>query len=237
MSDIILFRFHKDVDICENRINNLNIKNPDIDIYGIGEYVENYERLYKSGMEHIHTIEDKSSRWKWLNGDLVIKRWFNDYGHTINFDRLYLVEWDMLLTDKINNIYPELSDDTVGLTGYDKNLNNQWFNGRYDEINYIRQYFKSNNNFNINNRINSIILPGLTVPKSFIELYNSFNIPKVGNDEIRISSVAEYSDYKIKPTELYNNKYFNCSNSEISNKDIKKDNNIKAYHSTTNILR
>lgn len=71
MSSVILFRFHKNIDVCVDRVQNLNKNNPNMDIYGVGEYIQDYLDLYDAGLNHIYTIPEKSSRWKFCNKKMV----------------------------------------------------------------------------------------------------------------------------------------------------------------------
>ena len=88
MDRAILFRFHKDAKICESRIELLRELNPEVPIFGLGERIEGLDKLEDSGLKDIYVIDNESAEWKWKNGDLAIKRWFNEIGHKYSFDML-----------------------------------------------------------------------------------------------------------------------------------------------------
>lgn len=222
MREILIFRFHKDVDLCKRRVSILKQKNQEMDIYGIGEKIDSYEELYDAGLEHIFTIRDKNNRWKWKNGDLALAKWFEEYGRSLSFDRLYLVEWDMLFTKSIKDIYPKLSPTEIGLTGYKKNLHNKWFTGRTNEKEYIQSRIEEQLDFSPQKeKVEQIIFPGTTLPRPFLKLYSELDIPEVGNDEIRLSIISTLSSYNIRPTNITSD-WFSCRSSSLDEKDIKR---------------
>lgn len=235
MNRIILFRFHKNADICANRIKILKNQNHNIPIYGVGEDINGINKLYDNGLENLHTINNKSDRWKWLNGDFVIQDWYNSKGKYIDFDICHIIEWDMILTDSIENIYSHIDIGSIGITGLKpiNKVNKNWLNGRYNEINYLIDYFSKEIRYK---DLEMGIFPGLSVPKQFLEDINSLDIPNIANDEIRISVLANMLDYTVKDTNLSdaNSNKFNTKNNIVDVSDITDD--IKAYHPVRDIV-
>jgi len=238
MESAILFRFHDNLNICKNRLKLLKKYNPNKKIYGLGEKITNYKELFDSGLDDLYVITDKSSRWKWLNGDLAIRNWFINRGHKFSFDRLYVVEWDLIYLNNLNTIYEHIPKNGIGITGLQNinKTNKSWFNGRYNEIQYIKkqcskQYKKDINNIKIG------IFPGLVLPRNFIQNYAEIDtILDIGNDEMRISIHGLYSDNPVYDTKLQNknitiDKYFNTKNIEVKVNNIKNNKyNRNAFH-------
>lgn len=237
MNRIILFRFHKNADICANRIKILKKQNDNIPIYGVGEDINGINKLYNNGLESLHTINNKSDRWKWLNGDFVIQDWYNSKGKDIDFDICYVIEWDMILTDSINSIYSHIGKNSVGITGLKpvNKVKQNWLNGRYNEIKYLIDYLSKERCISYND-LEVGIFPGISLPKPFLEDIDSLDVPNVANDEIRISILANILDYNVKKTNLFdpNNDKFNTRNNIIEPSEI--THNKKAYHPVRDIV-
>lgn len=227
MDDLILFRFHKDIDHCVENLDILQTLNPDTPIYGVGEKIDGYKKLTNSYLEDIHVVTNKTDRWKWLNGDFVIVDWFENVGHKLDFDRCYVVEWDMIYTEPMASVYSHIDKDQIGITGYHLPDNYGWMNGRTDEILYIKNIVESHYDSK-NEDVSFGVLPGLVLPYGFIQKYAEVDIPTVANDEMRLSIVATYSDYTIEDTNLQekiNDPYFNAQSNTTSVNNINAINN------------
>ncbi len=118
---IIIFRFHKEPDICLNRLELLKFYNPGIPIYGIyggnNDDLPKYRALLRDYLYGIYAIKGDSGHWKWKNFDLVLLDWYCDIGNRIDFDRAYVVEWDLLMFGAMKDLYTDIGDRDIGLTG------------------------------------------------------------------------------------------------------------------------
>lgn len=242
---IIIFIFHKDFGICLNRLEIIKKYNPDIDIYGIyGGNKNNYSdavRQLSIYLKHIFLPEDKTSNWKWRNSDLLLCKWYKEYGHNIEFGTLYKFEWDMLVLDSIDSIYKHIPNNTIGLTGLSSitNLKNKkWFwliDERYEEWRKLLLFAKKN--YSINFEYYGCFGPGYVLPKSFIDKYSKVSLPfddtgeqELCHDELRLPLFSQIFNYKLYDTGLYKNildeeehNYFNCQRIEISEEVISSE--------------
>lgn len=223
MDDLILFRFHKDIDHCVKNLDILQTLNPDTPIYGVGEKIDGYERLTNSYLEDIHVVTNKTDRWKWLNGDFVIVDWFENVGHKLDFDRCYVVEWDMLYTEPMESVYSHIDKDQIGMTGVSLSGRWSWMSGRTKQIEYISDlcsdyYNKSRPDIRFG------LLPGAVLTRNFIEEYIGL-CPPVGSDEIRLSVVSSYSNYNVIDTQLMSDTddgLFNTKNNQLNKEEIEE---------------
>jgi hypothetical protein len=55
----------------------------------------------------------RSKDWMWLHGDLVVKSWHRSVGTRLDFDFMYVREYDLLFTAPLPEIYPDIDDRTV----------------------------------------------------------------------------------------------------------------------------
>lgn len=233
MERAILFRFHKEPEICVERIKLLKELNPDTEIYGLGEEIEGIERLKDAGLKHLHVIDDRDSEWKWMNGDLAVLEWFREKGKHKDFDMVHIVEWDLLLTAPLEEIYQDIPRDALGLSGLKpiseaEEYGWPWVTGEYrDEWLKLRKWVEetgySGDSF-------GCIFPGCSLPRNFLQEYAEMEVPAYSNDEVRVPLIAKALGYEIERTGLYpewGNKsikrYFNATGDLIETKDIKKE--------------
>ena len=80
----ILFWFYKEVDVCENRLQLIKKYNPNAKIYGLYGGEEKNARHFKNKLKrylddfYVSPLKDED--YKWINGDLMILRWFKEKG-------------------------------------------------------------------------------------------------------------------------------------------------------------
>lgn len=237
----ILFRFHKNADVCASRIKRLKQQNPNIPIHGIGENITGVQKLFKAGMESLYVITNQSPRWKWLNGDLAVKHWYENYGNTIDFDVLHIVEWDLVLTDSLTNLYPDADTETVYLTGVIPTTIAQergWTaitGNRAVLVEMVEEYAQQV--WGDVSESRTCLFPGTMLPRPFLEQYASADIPEIVNDELRTTIFADSMGFTIKDTGFYNGwetdtviSHFNCKNSPVSIDEFESNNMEDAYH-------
>lgn len=233
MERAILFRFHKGAEICEERVKLLKELNPDTKIYGLGEEIEGVERLKDAGMEHLHMIGDRNSEWKWMNGDLAILDWFREKGKHEDFDMLHIVEWDLLLAAPLEEIYEDIPEDALGLSGLKpiseaEEYGWPWVTGEYrDEWLKLREWVEQETGYSAKSY--GCIFPACCLPRTFLEEYAQMDAPAYSNDEVRVPLIARALGYEIKRTGFYpewsNNsikRYFNATGDLIETEDVRK---------------
>jgi hypothetical protein len=219
MNRIILFRFHKNPNICSSRISTLDKLNPDCKIIGIGDDINGLSKMFESGMDDFYSLEDYDSRWCWLNGDLAMLDWFKEEGHKYDFDMLHLIEWDLLITEPLDTVYKDINE--IGLTGkisIEKAKEFGWNWALSDEYNYLRQKIGRKNDPAF-----ACLFPGCCFSRKFIEDISEMNIPELCNDEARIGILA--GKYDVDDTGFFDwndseNPLFNCKNINPTRKQI-----------------
>ncbi|MFB6242372.1 MAG: hypothetical protein ABEJ36_06255 [Candidatus Nanosalina sp.] len=207
--------------------------NPDTEIYGLGEDIKGVEKLKDAGMEHLHVIDDKDSEWKWMNGDLAVLDWFREKGKHEDFDMLHIVEWDLLLTAPLDDLYGDISKDALGLSGL-KPINEAreygwpWITGEYrEDWEKLREWVQQETGYT--GESYGCIFPACCLPRNFLEQYAQMNIPEYSNDEVRVPLIAVALGFDIERTGFYPEwgnstikKYFNATGDLIEPEDIKE---------------
>lgn len=245
MDRAILFRFHKNPEICASRIRILKEMNPETPIYGLGEDIEGLEKLFEAGMDHLYVINDKDSEWKWKNGDLAVKNWYEGFGREQYFDILHIIEWDLLLTEPLEELYSHVEKDQVALTGIKpileaKEYGWKWVNGEYED-NWVRLKDTVKENLDYSEESKGCIFPAAVLSRSFLEDYSNLEVPELCNDEVRCPLYAEALGYDLIDTGFFGEwgsdevyQYFNALGQEIEESKIKtqlsQEEGRRAFH-------
>lgn len=212
MKRIIVFRFHAHPTICENRLRCLKKFNPSVKIYGLfGGPEKDYRKFQRKLMpclEHCYCIKDKTDRWKWKNGDLALRTWYTEFGNTLSFDMLHLIEWDLLMLDSLDSIYKDIPFNAIGLTSILslQEVANQWIwtaeEPNKSELDSLLGW--AHDKFGYSMKPYGAQGPGLCLPRQFLEAYSSIEIPELCNDEVRIPLFGQIFGFKMYDTHFCN---------------------------------
>ncbi|MBT9611982.1 MAG: hypothetical protein IV108_01800, partial [Burkholderiales bacterium] len=118
----ILFWYYKEPAICANRLQLLRRLNPGVRIYGLygGEisHFAEYDATLKPWLDDNWAFpEDKDTEWKWRHGDLMISAWHRSRGHTLPWETLVIMQWDMIALAPIPRIFGPMQNGTLYLPG------------------------------------------------------------------------------------------------------------------------
>ena len=207
---IVLFRFHNKFGICRNKLEVIKHYNPDIEIYGLfGGETKDLARAKKmlgSKLVNIYQIPVEDSRWKWQNGDLSLCDWFRQVGHLIDFDLLYLIEWDLLQLGSFDELYKNIPTNGVGLTGLvPMTLIPKWrwiakepWKSQWEKL--LAHVTKE---YGYTGTPHGCLGPANVFPRAFIEQYSNVKVPVLCHEEIRFPLYAQVFGFK-----LYDNHFF-----------------------------
>src|SRR5437773_9964385 len=121
MKRLVLFRFHQNRVVCQNRLDLIKRYNPAVEIHGLyggdESIYPSVRRAIGNEFSSLFCLRGKTAHWKWLNGDLALREWYQAVGRRLAFDVLHLVEWDLVLLDSLDNIYGLVPADAAGITG------------------------------------------------------------------------------------------------------------------------
>src|SRR5579863_8691651 len=118
----ILFWFYSDLDVCQNRLEILRVLNKDVSVFGLfaGALHEtaDAERSLGGLFDDFYAFEgERDSGWKWRNGDLIIADWFRKRGHSLEWDTIVVVQWDMLILGPIKSVFSMLKPGEALFSG------------------------------------------------------------------------------------------------------------------------
>lgn len=254
---IILFRFHKDIEVCKSRLEILKHFNPRYEIHGLyGGDPQKFDYFSNELSKLLKTIKSTNSNdaeWKWLHPDIALKHWYFEHGKNLDFDFLYDFEWDILALDSLDNIYPTIDQDTIALSALTQmnQVKNEWdwtskepYLSRYAEF---KNFLKSN--YNIKEQTYTSLGPGPYLSRKFLRAFSHTEDNDLVISEIAYPAFAQALNFKIINTGImpewddFENqaKFFNCENIEINQsvilKELKRKSARRIFHPVKAAIR
>jgi len=116
-----LFFFHKDPEVCINRLQLLRRYDPDLPIFGLYggplAEVDRFRPLERYLDDFYAFPGDRPPIWKWKHGDLVISQWHRDRGSQLAWDTIVIAQWDMLFFGPMERLFEMVAPDELLLSG------------------------------------------------------------------------------------------------------------------------
>ena len=228
MDRLIYFRFHDHAAVCANHVRFLKHLNPEVPIFGFGEWIDGVRSIRAAGLEHVYVIGNEDSRWKWKNGDLALRRWFDAVGHRLEFDVVHVVDWDLLYLRSLDDLFGDLGADGVAVSGksaIDDAIEWGWNWAPTGEDEQSREYRRLREHvaeeLGYEGETYACIGPGMTLSRAFLEDYAACAVPEYSNEEVRVPLFAHALGYDVEDTGLteifgyHEDEYFNAMNREV----------------------
>lgn len=119
----VLFWIYKDLDVCRNRARWLRRLNPDTPVYCLfGGQAADAEafRVGLGGLIDDFYVfdQDWDAHRKWWHGDQMISRWYEDRGRLLEWDTVFIAQWDMLLLGGLDRLCGGLQPEQLILPSY-----------------------------------------------------------------------------------------------------------------------
>lgn len=214
MTNRIVFRYHKEYDVCVQNLINLRKLNPTIAIDGLFGGDERAAALIPNDLlDLLNTnwvIPFDDPYYKWKNGDLCTREWYKQFGKNLSFTHITLIEWDLHTFKPLTQIYPPLVTgynyaSIFGDYHYARKINWDWIK----ETSYEFQQFqsslqKSDLPFNIET-LSFGIMGGAVLCREFLDKYTEIPIPSYCNDELRFSVYSQAFGIPLRDNGLYLN--------------------------------
>ena len=118
MVPAILFWCYKEAGVCANRLRLLRHYNPAAPIYvlfgGAAAESQQFETEFLPYIDDFYVYPgEKSSQWKWVNGDMLISQWFSERGHRLRWDSIAVIQWDMLVFAPVEELFENLKENEL----------------------------------------------------------------------------------------------------------------------------
>lgn len=209
MKRIILFRYHKYPEICKKRLSELRKNNPNIKIYGIfgGDKV-----FLENKFEDLYVIKEN----KWRHFDISLKNWYKDVGYKIDFDIVHVIEWDLVYTKPLEELFKVSYNENLFPAYIDlKDIENKWYwSGKRktkEEVKELKEILGIED-------LKACLCAGISLCKSFLEEYSKTEDLYICNDELKLVNFAEkmgYKNTKAFDYTWFEDEFYNCDNREV----------------------
>jgi hypothetical protein len=106
MKKAVLYVFYAAPRTCARRVRLMRSLNPDVNFYGICTDRPENQRKYKAVFDELDdawAFPYIDRYWHWHNLDRIIGAWFVKRGSELPFDRLLVLDWDVLLLGPVSN--------------------------------------------------------------------------------------------------------------------------------------
>jgi len=202
---------------------------------------------------NIYQVPVTDSQWKWRNGDLSLTDWFRNFGHTIDFNILYLIEWDLLQLGSFEDLYSRVPANGVGLTGliamkkipkWNWIAREPWKGQWNDLLAYAKE------EYGYRGVPHGCLGPGNVFPRAFVEKYSEIEVPVLCHEEIRFPLFAQILGFKLFDNGFFKDwsshddaPYFSCAGKKIGiqksvmDEEMEKATGRRCFHPCKEMFR
>jgi len=247
----ILFWFYKKPAICKNRLEILRKHNPDMKIYGLfgGQQSEakKFKQYLGEYLDDFYVSPSKDSRWKWINGDLMILDWYKKRGKKMDWDSIAVVQWDALVFVSLRKYFGNIKKGQILLSGLkvlDKATEMRWHWTRPDKKerkNYLNFLEYIRKKYGYAGKPLSCLFIFQIFPRIFFEKYLMVKNRAVGMLEYKVPIYANIFKIKFFKKDIgvwwfqkKSKKPLNAETLEISKNyiesELKKKNGWRIFH-------
>src|SRR5262249_28008888 len=139
------------------------------------------------------TVRSEYSRWK--DTDFAVNDWYRSVGRSVEFDRVHVVQWDLLFLDAFERAYPALPDNAVALSGLIRlaEIAHFWDWVLRPELaaDTNRLFEEARRRFNYRDEPYACLGPGYSLPRAFLIQSSALQWEGGGHDELRIPLLAQ----------------------------------------------
>ena len=215
MNISILFWFYKRLDICKDRLKTLRLYNPNVKIFGLyGGSISNINEVKSIMVPFLDDLyifnKNKDSIWKWKNGDKLIASWYKDRGSQLDWETIFVVQWDMLVLAPLSQLFNMLKPGQILLSGFRplEEVKEDWiwtdgsnYDNKLEFDSFIEDLSKKYDYFGPQFACLFIIV---CLPRLFLEKYIDKKTPDIGFLEYKIPTMAKVFGIPICNEHPYN---------------------------------
>jgi len=190
----ILFWFYRDVPLCRNRLRLLRRRNPSLPIYGLyggprGDAARFATELGPLLDDFWAFPGEHDVQWKWRNGDIMLGQWFARRGVTLQWDSVFLAQWDLVVVSPLDRLLPPMEVGDMLISGVRpvREVEAWWQWTRGDARREYDAFLA-----HVASRFGPVEDPlccqfiGLVAPRSFMARYAEIDEPELGFLEYKI---------------------------------------------------
>jgi hypothetical protein len=204
----VLFWFYRDVALCENRLRLIRRRNPGVPVFGLYGGPAAASAVFES---RLHALlddfwsypDDAEARWKWRNGDLVLTRWFAERGEQLEWDHVFVAQWDMVVTARLSQWLPAFDGEEMLVSGVRpvSEVESWWRWTRWEETRaeYDALLARVTEHYGPVDEPMCCQFIGLVVPRRFFACYRDIEDPELGFLEYKVPIYAQAFGIRLVP--------------------------------------
>jgi hypothetical protein len=209
---IAIFHFHAHFDLCRPRIELLRALNPGLEIFGLyggpASSLSEARALRSAGLADVHhDLETASPRGRWKDTDIAVAGWFRHVGRECEFERVHVVQWDLLFFASFDRAYPPLPKDAVALSGLVPlaEVADFWdwmvLPGLSDDSR--RFLTQTRQRYGCSEEPLACVGPGYSLSRAFLDRFSDLDLDDLGHDELRLPLFAQILKMELVDTGFY----------------------------------
>lgn len=196
MRQDILFLFYSNFGLCQANLKRLRRLNPDVKIFayytGSPENRVTAAEAVEGFVDDYYAFPfDRPARWRWQHFDQMLVVWFEKRGRELEWDTVFLVQWDMLVAAPIQKIYPELMPNQALLTPVRcmSEIEDTWFHAQPEnsDLQGFRHWLKVRFGYNDEIYATPVVIAGL--PRCFFVAALDRGYPETGYIEYTLPTM------------------------------------------------
>lgn len=198
MTPDVLFWFYKDFNLCRDRLHQFRKQNRDVRVFALyGGPLEKSEEAKITLGDQVDDFylfsHQKTNLWKWYRGDRMLLTWYEERGRHLEWETLFIMQWDMLILDSLDRLFKGLEPGELLLSGYRpfKEVSEWWHWGDpdYSELDQFRK--KLRNEFKYDGDLFACLFVVSCLPRIFFEKSLTERYPEPGFLEYKIPTMAK----------------------------------------------
>ncbi len=196
----ILFWFYKDFEICRERLEQLRGLNKDIKIFALyGGALEEEQGARNSLADIVDDFyyfpHEKAPDWKWKHGDQLIVDWFSSRGKDLDWETIFVLQWDMLVLSPLEEIFSDLEPGQIVLSGY-RPISEivEWWPWAKPPLSSDLDKFKAYLKVELGYQedLYACLFVIACLPRDFLYNYSELSNPEIGFLEYKLPTMANY---------------------------------------------
>ena len=197
MTPDILFWFYKEFDVCRDRLLNVRKMNADVKVFALyGGDVSKSNEAQNAIIDLVDDFyaypEERTPKWKWKQGEQLIAAWHRDRGQYLEWDTLFIMQWDMIILSPIGELFRHLEPGHVLFSGYTplKDVEAWWPWGQknHSELIAFKNYLK--NELSYTGELYACLFIIVCLPKAFLDNFIELGSPETGFLEYKMPTLA-----------------------------------------------
>lgn len=198
----VLFCFYNHFDVCAHRLCSLRRLNRRVRVYGLYGGPLSQQEEAKSylvpWLDDFYSFpEERDSKWKWINFDCIIARWYRDRGRKLEWETVFIQQWDMLVIAPLQTLFPNLRPGEIFLSGYRpvKEIDDWWPWVKREkaigkqEYEAFKEYIAET--FGYRGEVLACLFIVACLPREFLDCYARRGPPEIGFLEYRLPTMAK----------------------------------------------